>query len=160
MIEHDIVDGTIQDGSIRYVIVRADVLMGIQACLPEASRASFLPALEESAAEHARTSFDLYRRTRAPEFAEMLETTVEMSGRLGWGRWKFAVVREDRLELIVENSPFAAASRNGAGPVCAPISGVLRAMLAAQGVRGIDVTEIDCASAGHPVCTFRATWVR
>lgn len=157
MIEQDIVAGTIQDGSIRYVVIRADVLMGIGEFLPAASQPAFHRALEDSAASHARTSFELYRRTRAPDLVDLLQTTVEMSGRLGWGRWSFSAVAEDSLELLVENSPFAAAVRTASGVACAPIVGVLRAMLSTQSGREFDVVEVGCASAGHPACTFRAT---
>jgi hypothetical protein len=153
-LESDVDAGRVADGQIRYVVMRADVLMHVGEYLPTDTQEAFLDALESSVLTHARSSFDLYRTRGAATPEELLDAAVSGAARLGWGRWHFTKPDARELRLTVRNSPFAEGCGSSAIPVCSPIRGVVRAMLAAGGFPSARVTEIGCAAQGCAECTF------
>lgn len=157
-IDRDVQAGLIRDGGIRYVLLRPDVLMNIGRFLPEASRGDYLAALEQAFATHAEASFRQYRAAGAADLAMLLERSRVAAGALGWGRWRFTRVTSGDLELLVTNSPFAAALGATSLPVCAPIVGVLRALASAAGHSSATVREVRCAAQGVAECRFAVQW--
>lgn len=157
-IDHDAHAGLIRDGGIRYVLMRPDVLMNVGRFLPEACRDDYLAALEQSFATHAEASFRQYRDAGAVDLDALLERSRVAAGALGWGRWTLLPSAASARELVVADSPFAAASGPRPVPVCAPITGVLRAIATTAGLAGVDVRETCCAAQGAADCRFALAW--
>ena len=149
----DFTEGTVQDGALRYLLVRPDVLMGTGRKLGRV--ADFVQALEESAYANARESFEVYRAQGKLREDDFLERTAEFAARLGWGAWSVVDAKEGGSAIIVRNSPFAAGMGQSDIPVCGLIRGVLRALHRVVLGKDIAVEETQCVSQGAPHCHFR-----
>jgi predicted hydrocarbon binding protein len=141
--------GEYRDGSIRYMMIRPDALMGIIAEMPEAARPHAMEAFGRAIRRFGGHSARAYRDAGA---ADLLSTIEQTAPQLGWGRW--ALTRsDDALALTVENSPFAAGAGTSPHPVCAPIRGMLTA-IGEMMLGAVTVTETACAAMGAPCCRF------
>ena len=144
---HDPEKGEMRDGSIRYLMMRPDALMGLFDRLPLAARGEALNALVASVADHGGKSVNAYRENGAGDVDGLLQTIVATSAALGWGRWRFDRSQAGRVEVIIENSPFAAASAQTDLPACAPIMGILTALAPLLLAReDVQVTEDSCCA--------------
>src|SRR4051794_1965702 len=79
--------GAVVDGPRRYVLLRADVLMGLFANLEGDARAAALEAFRRSVAAHGSDSVQAYRQAVVAEALPSLMEAAAAS--LGWGRWRF-----------------------------------------------------------------------
>ncbi|MCK9512581.1 MAG: hypothetical protein M0R28_15320 [Pigmentiphaga sp.] len=156
-------DGGIFDGDRRYIIMRADVLMGVLHQLPPEQRPAVLAAMADSVAANGGKSAQAYFEAIGRDPAVLLEVMESSSADLGWGEWRFVAPDGSApspanlsrgLHVEVRNSPFAAGHGPAEHPVCAPIAGMLRAVGSLL-VGGATVTEIECAAQGHAHCRFR-----
>lgn len=147
--------GQIMDADRRYVIMRADVLMGIFRELPGPARAQALQALERAASLGGGASTRAYFQTLQGDADALLHTMAGYSAELGWGVWSFALApARDALHLEVRNSPFAAGFGVSEHPVCHPIAGILRIVGELALGRPAQVEETACAAQGHAHCRF------
>ncbi|OGA06331.1 MAG: hypothetical protein A3D95_11870 [Betaproteobacteria bacterium RIFCSPHIGHO2_12_FULL_69_13] len=145
--------GELREGDARYLLVRCDSLMGMFRRLAEPARSEALAAFADSVAEHGGRSAERY--LSEVDRKKLLGKIQATAGSLGWGMWKFE--QEDgALLLTVENSPFAQGHGPCAGPVCAAIAGMLRAVAALALGGEAHAEEIACAAAGGGPCRFRA----
>ena len=151
----DAARGEYRDGDIRYLMLRPDALMGLFAELPEAARADALAALARSVARFGGRSAQAYRAAGAATGAALLETIAATAPQLGWGVWDLRQ-EDDALELVVQNSPFAAGAGQATQPVCAAIGGMLRAVAEIVLEGDVAAAETACAAAGAPCCRFTA----
>lgn len=159
-LQFDVGQGQVRDGPRRYVIMRADVLMGAFDQLDAAARLQALLALGGSVTRFGANSVRAYLDEVGPE--ALLQAMVDGSASLGWGVWAFRQ-DGDTLWLDVRNSPFAAGSQRGDQPVCHPIAGMLRAVAEALWSRPVAVQELRCAcqAAGKNThCQFQARWLQ
>jgi len=161
--------GAVLDGPRRYVLMRADVLMGLFANLDGDARVAALDAFRRSVAEHGSDSVRVYREAVVRQALPALMEAAAAS--LGWGRWRFdaddlavshlhadgdpAAARG--LRLAVADSPFAAAAPHG-GVACHAIVGMLEAVGGALFDAPVEAHETHCAAqGGDAVCRFVAT---
>ncbi len=156
----DTAQGQVLDERRRYVLLRADVLMGIFAGLPPAAGEEALRAFGRSVARHGADSVRAYAAT--VDAAALPRLMEDAAASLGWGRWRFEPVRvpedESALHLQVANSPFAAASPHAAAPVCHAVAGMLETVAAAIWNAPAEAREIHCAAVhGGRSCRFVAT---
>jgi predicted hydrocarbon binding protein len=158
MFEHDLNDGAISDGAIRYLMIRPDVLMGVAHELPQEQAREFFRALESSAFRHSRHSFERYRSSGRFAVDDFLRGVAGVAANLGWGAWRLEDLENGAREVQVRNSPFAAGYGGSVHPVCAAITGVLKAIVLVGYEQDADVKEVECASrSGGPACRFRIT---
>lgn len=155
-------DGGIFDADRRYLMLRADVLMGVVRQLPAELQATVLAAMADSVAANGGKSAQAYFEAIGRDPATLLQVMVESSADLGWGQWQFVGLNHAPLDpthlqaglaLQVQHSPFAAGHGPASQPVCAPIVGMLRAvgsLLLGQAT----VAETHCAAQGHTHCRF------
>lgn len=159
-LQFDVDHGQVLDQTRRYVLMRADVLMGMFDALPGAARAEALAALSRSVAVQGGDSVRAYASQPGSNHARLLQTMQDSAASLGWGVWQFAALwSADRqplgLQLTVHNSPFAAQSAPSAEPVCAAIAGMLQAVGQALWQTACQVQEIHCVAQGrHAECSF------
>ncbi len=151
--KRDAARGELSEGGARYLLVRADSLMGTFRRLPRPARRVALAAFADSVAEHGGRSAERYGSEAG---RKALLRRIEAAAReLGWGAWKFDR-RGASIRLSVRNSPFAAGYGPSAAPVCAPIVGMLRAVATRVLARPMSAQELECAAAGGGVCRFCA----
>ena len=148
-------EGGLFDGEVRYVMLRADVLMLAMAQMGEAGFEAFADAV----AKGGKHSVTKYRNFGVTDPLKLLQMLEETASHLGWGRWQLARPRETTLRLTVTNSPFVHGHGQSDHPVCAPIIGMLRAtgslVLTGNGI--VQVEETECgAVTGADACRFVA----
>ena len=158
-LQFDTARGQVLDESRRYVLLRADVLMGLFAELPPASRDEALRAFGRSVARHGADSVRAYAASAGRDALPALMESAAAS--LGWGRWALDGQRAEgarpQWSLQVENSPFAAASPGAAAPVCHAIAGMLETLAAALWDAPAEAHETRCAAVDGGPCRFVAT---
>jgi predicted hydrocarbon binding protein len=178
-LRHDLEQGQILDQDRRYLMLRADVLMGLFAELEPAPRAQALRALGRSVRRHGAGSVQAYARLLAqgleasgPATARAAAAAASASAEsallgdmaraaavLGWGAWEFEPDGQG-LRLTVRNSPFAAAARGlglHAEPVCHAIAGMAEALGQALWSVPAEVSEC-CAVQGPPGAALRCVF--
>lgn len=140
-----------------YVSLRADTLMGMFRRLPQPLRAQALAALADSTFEHGGDSARRTLENAAGNAAALLGKIEQAAAELGWGTWRFGERGATRLALEVSGSPFA--QGYGAGPeaVCAPITGMLRAVAELALGGACEAREIECRACGAAACRFEAS---
>ncbi len=146
--------GEIRDGDIRYLMIRADALMGIFARLAPEVRKLALESFCESIAEFGGRSARSYRERGAAEPGAFLQVIAETAPQLGWGTWQFSGPQDGAIVLEVQNSPFVAGFGSSDHPVCAPIRGMLTAVAGFLMEGKVQVRETDCGACGSTSCRF------
>jgi predicted hydrocarbon binding protein len=151
----DAARGEYRDGNARYMMLRADTLMGLFAELPEATRAEALAAFARAVTHFGGRSARAYRAAGATTPEALFETIAATAPELGWGVWRLWCEGE-AIMLSVENSPFAAGAGSGPHAVCAPILGMLHAVGEIVFGGPVAVEETACAATGAACCRFTA----
>lgn len=152
----DLAIGEIRDGAARYLMVRADTLMGLFQRLPAAARTAALEALKDSTIENgARSALAYQMALGAEDRIKLLDVIAATAPQLGWGSWRFSDVGPLGFALEVRNSPFAAGFGRAEHPVCHAITGMLTASGALALGRKVTAVETRCAAAaGEGPCRF------
>lgn len=153
----DLQGGQVLDGPRRYLLMRADVLMGCFDELPPRAREQALEALGRAVARQGGLSVRAYLDELGS--AQLLQAMEDGSASLGWGCWSLREA-STALHLTVRNSPFAAASQRREGPSCHAIAGMLGAVAEAIWSRPARGRELHCACMtpySEPNCQFVAT---
>lgn len=153
---YDPARGEYRDGDIRYMMIRPDALMGIVLELPQAMRGEMLGAFARSITRHGAKSAATYREAGSVAPAQLIAVIAATAPELGWGSWDLRL-GEDRLDLTVRNSPFAAGHGPASSPVCHPIVGMLSAIGPMALGRPVCARETACAAMGSAACRFEVT---
>jgi hypothetical protein len=149
--------GELRDGGIRYVMLRADALMGLFRLLPEDGRQAALAALGRSVTEHGGRSARSYReRLGGGDPRALLDVVAATAPDLGWGIWRFSDAAGGGLALEVENSPFAAGFGASGKPVCAAIAGMLETVSTLVLGTATTARETECRAVSGGRCHFLA----
>lgn len=152
-LEWDVQAGTIEDGPARYVLIRADALMGLFHHLSKADRQVALAAFQHSVTRFGGRSAYLHHQARQESDPDVLALVAAGAPQLGWGRW--AVDRDgETIKVTVENSPFASGFGDADHGVCAPIAGMLQAAASIAHGQTLVAAETCCAAAGAEACLF------
>ncbi len=148
--------GAILDGGTRYLMIRADSLMGLFARLGPAVREAALEAFRASLREHGARSAARYRDAGGGDREALIAAIERGAADLGWGRWRLRDEGGGRVLLEVDDSPFAAGHGPADGPVCAPIAGMLEAVAGLLLGEPASARELECAAGGAARCRFEA----
>ncbi|MFC7411283.1 V4R domain-containing protein [Hydrogenophaga atypica] len=155
--------GQVLDQDRRYVLMRADVLMGLFSELPEHSRADALAALSRSVLRHGGNSVRAYALGTGGAPEALFNSVGMGAAALGWGVWTFEHGPNECV-LRVRNSPFALASGPSPHPMCAPILGMFQAVCSHAWQQPVTVRETSCRACtgehSHPAgeeCIFHAS---
>lgn len=151
----DPASGELRDGEARYVMLRADSLMGLFKRLPEPARTDALNAFAASVTEYGARSAARYVASDG-NAGDLLATIAATAPQLGWGEWRFSRTESGELHLEVKNSPFAHGYGASSEAVCAPITGMLGAVASILFDAPVQAKENLCASAGGAICAFSA----
>lgn len=145
--------GAWTDGPARYLMLRADTLMGLFERLAPEARTAALAALVAATAEAGGESLRRYRDQSGLDAAGLAAAVERTAAELGWGRVTLSLDGEN-IEMAVRNSPFAAAAAPSREPVCAPLTGILSAFAASVRDRPAVAREVACAATGDECCRF------
>lgn len=155
--------GQVLDDDRRYVLLRADVLMGMFELLPAEARNTALSAFARSVFTYGSNSVRAYDAAAEPRAPQLFHAVAQGALSLGWGVWHFDV-GATCCRLRVENSPFAAPFRSLHTPACAAIAGMLQAVCSHAWQRDCVAVEVQCSACTSDVpaplpslCVFEAT---
>lgn len=152
-LSHDPEQGAHLDGTMRYLFIKPEALMGTAHHMPEEMRPALFEAMAQSVFHAGGASARAYRAAGASDGDALLATIAATAPQLGWGIWQFT--REGgAIRLIVRNSPFAAGHGAAPHPVCAPIRGMLLAVGGMVLGTPVRVQELRCAAMGDAQCEF------
>lgn len=161
----DVDNGQVLDQDRRYVLMRADVLMGMFELMPPDLRARAMQACAASVVKYGMASVRAYQRMANLEGAQLFEAVGAGAPSLGWGTWSFEL-QGHSCRLHVRNSPFAQAANGLGQPACAPILGMLEAVSTLAWGGPCRVREVRCshesvhtADEAHDTCLFEATLI-
>lgn len=160
-LQFDTANGQVLDMARRYVLLRADVLMGVFEMLQPERRAEALDAFARSVLAYGSRSVQAYDQLGEGGTMDLFTAVAEGAASLGWGAWTFRIDGHT-CELEVSNSPFAPAATRLGAPACAPILGMLRAVCTHVWATPCEASEVACAgcsgSAHGPggLCRFEA----
>lgn len=155
------VDGALQDGDIRYLLIRADSLMQLFRKLEPGTRAQAFQAFATSLEENGRKSIETRMRRNNLDSERLYDDLARNSGsQLGWGVWSFTRTHRERFAVDVANSPFAAGYGPSDEPVCFAIRGMLSAMGELVMGKAVAVTETKCAAVSGGSCRFEVEATR
>ena len=152
-LQHDLLAGAIHDADRRYILMRADVLMGILHELPAAMQGAVQAAMAASTHKNGGESLKAYLDTVGR--AQLQQTVIDSAAALGWGQWHITA-SEQGLELEVGNSPFAQGHGPSSLSVCGPINGILHSLATTLLGGEVTVTEHHCAAQHGGTCRFSA----
>ena len=109
----DKADGALHAGDVRYVLVRADGLMGCFKSSLGSTPLAMYQEIEDSFFRFGGKSTQQYAETLGEDPEELLSKIEEIAPQLGWGKWALSLEpNQQRLNLTVENSPFSALLQN------------------------------------------------
>lgn len=152
----DTANGQVLDQSRRYLLLRADVLMGLFDNLPHDAREQALLALGQSVARFGSDSVRAYAAQPGADESALLSTMQDAAASLGWGCWQFERT-PNGWQLTVRNSPFVAGTAQRGQPVCHAITGMFKGLTSILYPGGVKVRELSCAAqAGNGACFFEA----
>ena len=149
--------GQVRDADRRYLLMRADVFMGLFDRMPDELRAAALHALTESVFQFGSGSVRSYANPDDPHSEQLFASVAQGAASLGWGVWTFELSNRT-CRLTVRNSPFAAATQTRE-PACAAITGMLRAVCEHAWKISCAVEEEDCCATSPSLgdtCHFKA----
>lgn len=150
-------DGALHSGDIRYVLVRADGLMGCFKSSSNSTSLSMTKEIENSFFRFGGKSTQQYSDILGDNPEELLSKIEEMAPQLGWGKWALCLkLNERKLTLTVKNSPFSVGYGQADFAVCAPISGMLRGVAEKIFTQAVTCREHRCSAMGGDVCEFEA----
>lgn len=155
----DTKNGQILDGDRRYVLLRADVLMGIFTGLDPQQKQAALRSFQQSAYQNGNGSVQSYWQEINEDSQQLLNSMIAISAQLGWGAWSIQEQTHDRLIIQVKNSPFAHAVKHQSQPICHPIVGIIQAMGQLIFHAEVQTIENQCAAQhlSASTCTFTIT---
>jgi uncharacterized protein len=150
-------DGALHSGNIRYVLVRADGLMGCFKSGLNATSLAMYEEIEDSFFHFGGKSTQLYAETLGRNPKDLLLKIEEIAPQLGWGSWSLSLKSsEQKIDLSVENSPFSDGYGQADFAVCAPISGMLKGVAESVFRQSVVCREIRCSAMGGDICEFEA----
>lgn len=152
-------NGQILDGDRRYVLIRNDVLMGVFDQLEPAARQVALDSFKESVGVYGLNSVLAYWKEINQDADKLLDSMITISAQLGWGVWSLTSKSGEKIEIEVENSPFAAGSSTQNKSVCYPIIGIMQAMGELIFNKSVEVKENQCVAqdCSYTSCLFTIT---
>ncbi|QIB64942.1 V4R domain-containing protein [Kineobactrum salinum] len=150
-------DGVLHAGDTRYLLVRADALMGCFKSSSGSNSLAMYSEIENSFFRFGGKSIRAYADTLGDDPQALLLKVEEIALQLGWGNWAFCLeTGATKLTLTVEGSPFSAGYGQSDFPVCAPISGMLGSVAQTIFKQSVSCIEYRCSAMGGDVCKFEA----
>lgn len=150
-------NGALHAGDIRYVLVRADGLMGCFKSNLSSTSLALYKEIEDSFFRFGGKSTQQYADILGEYPEKILSKIEETAPQLGWGNWILSLQSKERkLTLTVENSPFSAGYGQANFAVCAPVAGMLRGVAEKIFKQPVICREHLCSAMGGEVCEFEA----
>jgi len=156
-LEYDAASGALSYKDVRYLIIRPETLVGLQKAIEKHSAMAARDAFFQGGYQGGYLSAKKYKEIQNLSDNETIRFMMKMGSEIGWGHFKlddydFA---QKKMQIRVENSPFAAAYGDSGAGVCHLIRGVLGGLATFLFSRNCIVSETRCLAKGDEHCEFQ-----
>lgn len=155
-LEYDELSGALKYKEVRYLLIRPETIAGFQKDLRGKFGKQSDEAFYQGGFRGGYLSAKKYREILHYSEREILDFMMRMGTEIGWGHFRIDVFDPlaKKLQITVENSPFAEAYGPSPDGVCHLIRGVLGGLGCYLFSRECAVTENRCRAKGDDDCMF------
>jgi uncharacterized protein len=148
--------GALLYNDVRYLLIRPETLIAFQKATEEKLGAGADDLLFAGGLTGGTLSAKRYREVFKLTDQQSVEFMAKMGTEIGWGKISVTSfsVSSRTLELIVDDSPFAAAYGKSNRGVCHLIRGVFAGLASGIFACEVESREEECLAMGHAQCKF------
>lgn len=155
-LEYDPASGALCYKDVRYLLIRPETIVGFQKAIEKQSRTAAIDALFQGGYQGGYLSAKKYKEIQNLSDKETINFMMAMGAEIGWGNFRLDQYNCDKkkLQISVENSPFAAAYSDSTEGVCHLTRGVLCGLATILFSQSCTASEVECAAKGDHHCVF------
>ena len=148
--------GALTYRDVRYLLIRPETIVGFQKVIEKQSQMTAIDALFEGGYQGGYLSAKKYKAIQDLSDEETINFMMAMGAEIGWGNFKLDQYDFDKkkLQISVEDSPFAAAYGDSSEGVCHLTRGVLCGLATILFSRSCMASEVECMAKGDHHCVF------
>jgi len=153
---YDPVSGALTYRDVRYLLIRPETIVGFQKAIEKQSQATATDALFEGGYQGGYLSAKKYKEIQDLSDKDTINFMMAMGAEIGWGNFKLDQYdfANKKLQISVEESPFAAAYGDSSEGVCHLTRGVLCGLATILFSRSCTACEVECVAKGDHHCVF------
>jgi predicted hydrocarbon binding protein len=153
---YDPVSGALTYRDVRYLLIRPETIVGFQKAIEKQSQATAIDARFEAGYQGGYLSAKKYKEIQKLSDKETINFMMAMGAEIGWGNFKLDQYdfAKKKLQISVEDSPFAAAYGDSSEGVCHLTRGVLCGLATIVFCRSCTACEVECVAKGDHHCVF------
>jgi predicted hydrocarbon binding protein len=155
-LEYDPASGALCYQDVRYLLIRPETIVGFQKAIEKQSQTAAMDALFQGGYQGGYLSAKKYKEIQNLSDKETINFMMAMGAEIGWGNFRLDQYNCDKkkLQISVENSPFAAAYSDSTEGVCHLTRGVLCGLATILFSKSCTASEVECAAKGDHHCVF------
>ena len=153
---YDPVSGALTYRDVRYLLIRPETIVGFQKAIEKQSQTTAIDALFEGGYQGGYLSAKKYKEIQDLSDKDTINFMMAMGAEIGWGNFKLDQYdfAKKKLQISVEDSPFAAAYGDSSEGVCHLTRGVLCGLATILFSRSCTADEVECVAKGDHHCVF------
>jgi len=153
---YDPVSGALTYRDVRYLLIRPETIVGFQKAIEKQSQTRAIDALFEGGYQGGYLSAKKYKEIQNLSDKDTINFMMAMGAEIGWGNFKLDQYdfAKKKLQISVEDSPFAAAYGDSSEGVCHLTRGVLCGLATILFSRSCTACEAECVAKGDHHCVF------
>ncbi len=155
-LEYDAAGGALSYKDVRYLLIRPETLVGLQKAIEKQNAIVARDAFFHGGHQGGFLSAKKYKEIQNLSDDETIRFMMKMGSEIGWGHFKLDDYDrgQKKMQIRVNNSPFAEAYGYSGEGVCHLIRGVLGGMAAFLFSLNCTVSETKCLAKGDEHCEF------
>lgn len=155
-LEYDPASGALCYKDVRYLLIRPETIVGFQKAIEKQSQTAAMDALFQGGYQGGYLSAKKYKEIQNLSDKETINFMMAMGAEIGWGNFRLDQYNCDKkkLQISVENSPFAATYSDSTEGVCHLTRGVLCGLATILFSKSCTASEVECAAKGDHHCVF------
>lgn len=155
-LEYDPASGALCYKDVRYLLIRPETIVGFQKAIEKQSQTAAIDALFQGGYQGGYLSAKKYKEIQNLSDKETIDFMMAMGAEIGWGNFRLDQYNCDKkkLQISVENSPFAAVYSDSTEGVCHLTRGVLCGLATILFSKSCTASEVECAAKGDQHCVF------
>lgn len=153
---YDSGSGALSYKDVRYMLIRPETVIGLQKTIEESSGELARDAFFQGGFRGGYLSAKKYKELHLYDDIEIIEFMMQMGTDIGWGHFKLQNFdpQNKHLDIMVRNSPLAAAYGESSSAVCHLVRGVLSGLASFLFDQNCVGSEVKCLAMGDENCIF------
>ena len=155
-LEYHSESGALLYKGVRYLLIRPETIVGFQKSIEKQDPKTGINALFQGGFQGGYLSARKYKEMQNLSDVETITFMLAMGAQIGWGNFKLDQYdfNEKKLQISVENSPFAAAYGDASEGGCHLTRGVLCGLATVLFSKTCTASEVKCGAKGDHHCVF------